>query len=84
VLNKQTFKDQMELLSLAYPKWDVDITNAKVLTLWYGFFEQYDDYEFEDGVKAYIKNNRFAPTIASLHDEVKDIDPYKGLKQQRE
>jgi hypothetical protein len=82
MLNKEVFKAEMQNLNIAFPKWDVDITNAKVLTLWYSFFENYDDYEFIDGVKAYIKNSRFAPTIAALIDEVKDVDPYKGLKNQ--
>ena len=81
MLNKQTFKNEMENLSLAFPKWETDIGNQKVLALWYSFFEKYDDYEFIDGVKSYIKNNRFSPTIASLNDEVKDVDPYKGLKR---
>jgi hypothetical protein len=84
MLNKEVFKAEMQKLNIAYPDWGVKakIQEKATLELWYSFFENYDDYEFIGGVKAYIKNSRFAPTIAALNDEVKDVDPYKGLKKQ--
>lgn len=83
MLNKETFKEQMELLSIAFPKWDVDISSSKAMGLWYLMIQDYDDYELVDGVKAYIKNNKFGPSIAALIEEMKEVDPYKGLKRKR-
>jgi hypothetical protein len=85
MLSKEVLKAQMNRLTIAYPDWAVraKLDKKETMELWYEMLENYDDYELVDGVKAYIKNNKYGPTIAALIDEVKEVDPYKGLKRKR-
>ena len=57
------FTKGMTILSVTYPKFEVDQTTMEV---WYSFFEDIRADVFIAAVKSYVRNSKFAPTVNEL------------------
>ena len=57
------FTKGMTLLTVAYPKFEVDQMTMEV---WYSFFEDIRADVFISAVKAFVRNSKFAPTVTEL------------------
>lgn len=57
------FTKGMTILSVTYPKFEVDQTTMEV---WYSFFEDIRADVFIVAVKSYVRNSKFAPTVNEL------------------
>lgn len=53
----------MTLLTVAYPRLEVDQTTMEV---WYSFFEDIKAEVFVAAVKSFVRNSKFAPTVTEL------------------
>ncbi len=66
MLNKDTFKEQIERLIYIYPTWKIDYTNSKALKAWYDRFRHIDDMQFIKMVDKYIDTDAWNPTVAGI------------------
>ena len=57
------FTKGMTLLTVAYPKFEVDQMTMEV---WYSFFEDIKAEVFIAAVKSFVRNSKFAPTVTEL------------------
>ena len=57
------FTKGMTLLTVAYPKFEVDQMTMEV---WYSFFEDIRADVFIAAVKSFVRNSKFAPTVTEL------------------
>ncbi len=57
------FTKGMTLISMTYAKFDMD---APTMEIWYSFFEEIRGDVFILAVKSFIRQSRFAPTVADL------------------
>lgn len=57
------FAKGMTILSVAYPKFEVDQMTMEV---WYSFFEDIKAEVFIAAVKSFVRNSKFAPTVTEL------------------
>lgn len=57
------FTKGMTILSVAYPKFEVDQMTMEV---WYSFFEDIKAEVFIAAVKSFVRNSKFAPTVTEL------------------
>ena len=57
------FTKGMTLLTVAYPRLEVDQTTMEV---WYSFFEDIRADVFIAAVKSFVRSSKFAPTINEL------------------
>lgn len=57
------FTKGMTLLTVAYPKFEVDQMTMEV---WYSFFEDIKAEVFIAAVKSFVRSSKFAPTVNEL------------------
>lgn len=57
------FTKGMTILSVTYPKFEVDQTTMEV---WYSFFEDIRADVFIAAVKSFVRSSKFAPTVTEL------------------
>ena len=57
------FTKGMTLLTVAYPKFEVDQMTMEV---WYSFFEDIKAEVFIAAVKSFVRSSKFAPTVTEL------------------
>ena len=73
MLDKETFKKQLQKLVNLYPQWKLDIADKEIVSDWYKQFEDYKNEEFIEAVQKYINNEKYFPTIAGIKG--KDTKP---------
>lgn len=66
MLNKNTFREQMDRLLYLYPIWKIEYTNSKAVKTWYDCFKHIDDMQFTKMVDKYIYTQTWNPTVAGI------------------
>lgn len=77
-MNIDQTKDLLAILEVAYPnhyKKLSDEEKVETVKLYYDFFSHHDARLVVQGLKNYIANNEYPPTIAGLHQHVKALLP---------
>ena len=66
MLDKKVFSAGLNELKAVFPNWNVDLGDAFVLRVWYKSFKHMDDANYKSMVSKYMKEQKFAPTVAGL------------------
>lgn len=79
MLDKDVFKDGMNVLLIAYPSWGLKYHDADTMQFWYEKFQHMTNERFEYMVAKHIEFERFNPTVKSLLEN--DTLPRKSATQ---
>lgn len=79
MLDKEVFFKKMDELLMAYPNWNIQYDDPKVMKFWYSKFKHMENRHFELMIDRYIENENFNPTIGGLKSW--DIEPRKSAEQ---
>lgn len=60
-MNQAEFGEGLKYIKCFYTNWNLDINNPMVLSIWYENFKNIEFKAFQEIVKVYCFNNRFAP-----------------------
>ena len=60
-MSEQEFAKGITFLKSYYTNWNFDLTNTIALSIWYESFKDLEYQSFQEIVKKYCMNNRFAP-----------------------
>ena len=66
MLDKKVFSAGLNELKAVFPNWNVDLGDPFVLRVWYKSFKHMDDANYKSMVSKYMKEQKFAPTVAGL------------------
>ena len=66
MLDKKVFSAGLNELKAVFPNWNVDLGDPFVLGVWYKSFNHMDDANYKSMVSKYMKEQKFAPTVAGL------------------
>ena len=66
MLDKKVFSEGLNELKAVFPNWNVDLGDTFVLRVWYKSFKHMDDANYKSMVSKYMKEQKFAPTVAGL------------------
>lgn len=66
MLDKKVFSAGLNELKAVFPNWNVDLGDPFVLGVWYKSFKHMDDANYKSMVSKYMKEQKFAPTVAGL------------------
>src|SRR5699024_9412838 len=66
MLEKEVYKKQIDKLSVLYPNWKFDKSDATTAIIWYEQFEHMENDRFSHMVDQYIKSNQYNPTVKGL------------------
>ena len=68
MLDKKVFSAGLNELKAVFPNWNVDLGDPFVLNVWYKSFKHMDNSNYKSMVSKYMKEQKFAPTIAGLYE----------------
>ena len=78
MIDKNTFKDCIKKIALAYENFEL---TKEQLEMWYEMLGDMKEKDFNLMITEYIKTNKYKPNIAMLREclkEYKENNPYAG------
>ena len=84
MLDKDTFRGQMERLNVLFDKWRVDITDPETMKIWYSEFKGLSDEEFVRKVDKFVADSPYPPTVAGIMNEnLKEKSKYQRASDRK-
>lgn len=78
-MNKKELGDGIKYLKAYYTKWDLDVTNGFVLTVWYDFLQGFTYEQFQNILLEYCKTHKYPPQ--SPTDITEMIPKYPSVEE---